>query len=295
MSAINVLNIHQFGQEKHSSDLYSNSFSEHLKRNENLIRTPHKHDFYLCVVFTKGTGIHEIDFNSYKIEAGSVFFLKPGQTHFWKFTSSPEGYIFFHSQEFYNLSFSTKDLTQFPFFYSYKSTPSLHLKTSELKKIVPKFKNINNEFHESLPYKNQKIASLINTTYIDLARHYSIEASNLGLISPHYLSIFRALENNIELYFHTEYTASFYAEKLNISAKHLNRITRETVNKTTTELITDRVILEAKRLIVHSNNQLSKIAELVGYEDYAYFSKVFKSKTKRTPSEFRNDYRNLNS
>ena len=293
MSTINVLNIRQFGQEKQSKDVYSNSFSKHIKRNEDLIKTPHKHNFYLCVVFTQGSGIHEIDFNSYKITPGSVFFLKPGQTHFWRFTSPPEGYIFFHSQEFYNLAFSTKDLTQFPFYYSYKSNPAIHLETPELNEIVTHLKKINTEFYQSFPYKNQKIACLLNITYIDLARYYSLAESNISITSPHYLSMFRKLENTIEAFFKTDKTAKFYAEKLNISTKHLNRITKETVNKTTTELITDRVILESKRLIVHSNNQLSMIAELVGYEDYAYFSKVFKSKTKKTPLEFKKSYLKL--
>ena len=57
--------------------------------------------------------------------------------------------------------------------------------------------------------------------------------------------------------FVTEKTVKFYADALNITTKHLNRVTRATINKTTSEFILDRVILEAKRLIVHSNNSLS--------------------------------------
>jgi len=55
-------------------------------------------------------------------------------------------------------------------------------------------------------------------------------------------------------------------------------------------LITERVLLESKRLIVHSDNSLSAIAEILGYEDYAYFSKVFKAKTNMTPLEFKKSY-----
>ena len=103
----------------------------------------------------------------------------------------------------------------------------------------------------------------------------------------------RQLEQNIESYYKENKSAAFYASTLNITPKHLNRITKTTLNKTTTELITERILLEAKRLIVHSNNSLSNIAELLGYEDYSYFSKIFKKHTKITPIQFKKKYQQL--
>ena len=82
----------------------------------------------------------------------------------------------------------------------------------------------------------------------------------------------------------------FYANKLNITTKHLNRVVKETVNKTTNQLITERVIIEAKRLIVHSNSSLFAIADTLGFKDYAYFSRYFKNRVKVTPLEFRKRY-----
>jgi len=70
-----------------------------------------------------------------------------------------------------------------------------------------------------------------------------------------------------------------------------NRITKNTINKKSSELISERIILEAKRLLVHSEDSLADIAEFLGYEDYAYFSRVFKLKTKSSPSDFRNHYK----
>lgn len=83
----------------------------------------------------------------------------------------------------------------------------------------------------------------------------------------------------------------FYADKLNITTKHLNRITKETLYKTTTDLITEKVILEAKRLLVHSPNTFSSISEMLGFSGYAYFSRVFKSRTGKTPLEFKRAYK----
>lgn len=290
MKDITILQIDQFEQEVPMSDFYSNDMKSHLKNNENHFYKPHSHDFFLCVIFTKASGIHEIDFNTYEVKTGSVFFLKPGQTHYWKFDELPEGYIFFHSQDFYELHFSKSKLEHFPFYNAHKNTPSLSLSPNQTKLLTSRFKDINTEYYQDLPYKKQKTASLINATYIDLARYYAAFEPIKNRTSLRYLETFRALEKAINDHYKTEKLAKFYADYLNISTKHLNRITKATLDKTTTDLITERVLLESKRLIVHSDNSLSAIAEILGYEDYAYFSKIFKAKTKMTPLKFKKSY-----
>ncbi len=291
LKTIPILNITQFEKEESLTDFYSNDLKKHLLKNKEIFHRPHKHDFFLCVCFLKGSGIHEVDFDSYTVSPGSVFFLMPGQTHYWKFDEQPEGYIFFHSQDFYEFHFSNKKLQQFPFYYSYNNPPYINLTIDNLTPLEYYFKEVNLEFHQSLPFSKQKIASLVDLIYIDLSRLYINEKTVHRSSTPIYLQTLSALETTIEAFYKTEKSAKFYAEKLSISTKHLNRITKTTLNKTTTELITERILLEAKRLIVHSNNSLSLVGQSLGYEDYAYFSKVFKSKTHKTPMEFRKEYR----
>ncbi|WP_411030713.1 AraC family transcriptional regulator [Spongiimicrobium sp. 3-5] len=290
MKSIPILNIEQFEQEESLADFYSNNLAPHLAKNKEIVHKPHRHNFFLCVLFTKGSGLHEIDFSAYPVTPGSVFFLKPGQTHSWNFNSTPEGYIFFHTQNFYELYFSNKKLVQFPFFYSYKNPPNLLLGPDNLRAVASRFKEINTEYNESLVYKKQKLASLVNLAYIELTRFYAGFEPQKKMLSSTYLNTLDALENKIERYYKTEKSAKFYAESLNVTSKHLNRIVRTTLNKTTTELINERILLEAKRLIVHSENSLASISEILGYEDYAYFSRVFKLKTNSTPLEFKKSY-----
>ena len=73
-----------------------------------------------------------------------------------------------------------------------------------------------------------------------------------------------------------------------ISEKHLNRICKECLNKTTSDLIMDRIMLEAKRMLVHSTKSVPEIAEQLGYLDSSYFSRLFKKKCGKTPIEFAN-------
>ncbi|AUP77462.1 AraC family transcriptional regulator [Flavivirga eckloniae] len=290
MKPIPVLNIKQFEQDVPISDFYSSDLTSHLERHKDFFHKPHSHDFFLCVIFSKGSGIHEIDFNTYSIKPGSVFFLRPGQTHYWKFDSPPKGYIFFHKQDFYELHFSKSKLEQFPFYYSHKNPPTLNLDSKNIEILESKFKDIYNEYCTDFLYKKQKIASLINTTYIDLTRHYNAIESIKKETSLAYVETLRSLEKLIDNHFKAEKSATFYANQLNITSKHLNRITKATLGKTTTDLITERIILESKRLMVHSNNTLSSISELLGYEDYAYFSRVFKLKVGKTPLAFKKSY-----
>lgn len=290
MQHIPILNIEQFEKEESLADFYSNDLQQHLKKNAQIIHKPHKHDFFLCVLFRKGSGVHEIDFNTYPIQPGSVFFLKPGQTHFWNFDSTPEGYIFFHTPDFYELYFLNRKLSQFPFYYSLKNPPDLVLTSEELESAAVRFKEINIEYHQDSAYKKQKLISLVNLAYIDLTRHYANYEPIEKVLSSTYLQALERLENIIEECYKAEKSAKFYADKLHITPKHLNRITKVTLNKTTTELITERVLLEAKRLIVHSGNSLTEVAETLGYEDYAYFSRVFKLKTGKTPLGFKKTY-----
>ena len=287
-----VLNIDQFHNSKPLNGLYVNSFSNHIKLNKDLLNKPHSHDFYLCVIFTEGTGTHEIDFNSHAINPGKIFFLKPGQTHFWKFKAKPEGFIFFHSQEFYEIKFLDHRLKAFPFFTSYQNPPFLELVQEKIKGYEEKFQDIYNEYKQNNFFKELKTVSLINSLYIDLTREYTSNSNLETLFSSNYLKILENLEILINNNFYSQKLPKFYSNHLNITTKHLNRVIKETIGKTTSQLISERIILEAKRLIVHSDNNLSNIAITLGFSDYAYFSKVFKSKTGLTPINFRKKYSN---
>jgi AraC family transcriptional activator of pobA len=78
----------------------------------------------------------------------------------------------------------------------------------------------------------------------------------------------------------------FYAGKLDISSKRLNQILKEKLHKTGTQIIHDRIILEAKRLIIHSEHTIKQISYELGFSDRPYFSRFFKKQTGQTPEEF---------
>lgn len=279
-----ILKIDQFGHDHENISIYANKLPAHLKEHH-FIHTAHKHDFYLTVLFTKGKGTHEIDFISYDVKPGSVFLMKPGQTHNWKLSKDIDGYVFFHSAEFYNLHFHSHYLHDYPFFSSFQNTPLLHIKKKRQKGMENLFHTILEEYKSEKILREQKILLLISEIYVEVTRDYVPTKSNQA--SQIYLSTYTEFEKLVdEKYKHLK-SPKEYASVLNITERHLNRICKSCMNKTSTDIITDRVVLEAKRLLVSADLSVSEIAAELGYFDNSYFTRLFKLKTKETPVIFR--------
>jgi AraC family transcriptional regulator, transcriptional activator of pobA len=136
----------------------------------------------------------------------------------------------------------------------------------------------------------QKIASLINVLYIDLARKYLSkelrEKQNL-----YFLAKVKKLEDLIDQHFRKVKSPKEYARMMHMSKKQLNRICKLCLNKTTTDLIAYRIILEAKRMLVFTKESVSEIVAELGYTHNSYFFRFFKKKTLKTPVEFIKEFR----
>lgn len=97
----------------------------------------------------------------------------------------------------------------------------------------------------------------------------------------------RQFEQLLSLYYKTERFPSFYADKLNISTNYLSRICREMRNCTAGDMIRNRVLIEAERLLYHTFNTVSEISYILGFESCSYFITFFKKKYGQSPEEFR--------
>lgn len=264
---------------------YSRTISTHFKIHNDIVKGPRVYTFYVGILFTGGRGIFEIDFNTHIIKPGSVFMLSPGQVRNIDTLEEIDGIFFFHTKEFYELYFTHEKIDKYPFYTS-------NLNSSQV--IIPKKDRVKIEglFHEmNMTYENmdimrfQKICALLNLLYIELTRIY-IPRKVRAQQNHSQLSLLKKLEEFIETNYKRIKLPKDYASMLNMTPKNLNRICKATLNKTVTELISDRVILEAKRLLIYSTLSVTQIADELGYEDNAYFFRLFKKKTGLTPNEF---------
>ena len=142
---------------------------------------------------------------------------------------------------------------------------------------------MSNEYAAQTPDWNM-IRPLLSAFLYELSRIGRSTKKNLGHLHYGRLESLRAL---IEANYTTETSSAFYASALNVTAKRLNIITRELVGRTVTQMVHDRIILEAKREISLSQDSVKQIAYRLGFEDPSYFTRFFRCEVGVAPNVFR--------
>lgn len=281
-----VYSIQDFNAFSQAGVFYANTFKRHIHFHD-FTNKPHKHDFYLFFLFTSGKGVHEVDFERYPVKPGSVFLLQPGQMHSWTLSKDTDGFVFFHTKEFYDRAFTTGSISDYPFYSSLNTTPTLQLEGKAYATLRGYLKEICAEYIKEEKLKFRKLHALVNLVYIELSRLYANAAITFR---ENYLSRLRAFETLIDIHFKDVKYARDYAAMMSISEKHLNRISQTCVHKTSSDLISARIILEAKRMLMHSRLSVKQVGDALGYKDKSYFTRFFKKHTGETPLEFSRKY-----
>lgn len=294
MSEIKLLKINDFKNKEPENSFYANTIPNHLLLHHSRIEKPHKHNFYAVFLFTQGSGTHEIDFQKYLVKPGSVFFLYPGQTHSWELSDDVNGYLFFHTEDFYEMAYVNNSIKDFPFFESNYSDKCIYLTNNQSESIEQLFKTLLLETGKEEWKKKQLILAYLTQIYIYLNRFVETQSPINFTNLRHYQSVFSKFEKLVDHYFTEKKSASEYADLLNITQKHLNRIVKSITTKTTTEIITERIVLEAKRQLLYTDKTLNEVALNLGFTDYTYFSRLFKKQVAITASSFRKLYKNEN-
>ncbi|ADV48193.1 transcriptional regulator, AraC family [Cellulophaga algicola DSM 14237] len=278
-----VYNIQNFNRNLGQQELYINTFSNHLINNS-FIESSHGHNFYLLVLFTKGSGVHKIDFNTFTISPGCIYTIQPGQVHSWKLSKDIDGYIMFYTKDIYNLYFGAKRVEDYPFYQASTNISEVCLNEAELSAIEVYFKLLVKENFANNTRKLDKLLNLIDIIHIEISRK-QLQENNVELHS--YSQKMQEFNIFLDRYYAVEKSPAFYASKMNITLKHLNRICKYVLNKTVTALIAEKVVIESKRMLTFSDKPVGEIAQELGYENYSYFSRLFKKYTKTVPSKFR--------
>lgn len=287
MNPIKVLDIQLFQKINQSAEFYCNKLQDHLRESHKHIERPHRHNFYMIMCITKGCGIHDIDFTTYPVNVGRIYFMSPGQVHSWQLSEDVEGYIFFFSKAFFDLHYADLQLKAFPFFASVNFSRSLQLGNEDFSDIVANFENIRTESLNTFLLRDYQIRnSIVNILILASRRFLENSKKSEIAVSSTYMNTFQEFENLIEEHFLDKKSVSYYAELLHISAKHLNRISQLVIGLKASEVIAKRTILEAQRMLVYLDDSLGDIAFRLGFEEYPYFARFFKKHTGHSPSDF---------
>ena len=287
MKTIPVYNINKFNSKTEKTIQFQiEVFDIHRKFK---VTYPHRHDdFYEILFLTQGEGVHTIDFQHHQIKPFSIFFLSPGQIHELELSEDVKGFIFLFTSSFYH--FNKTDpykLFELPFFYnlSEEMLPIYLGNEIERQIFIAFFQKAITENQLKLPDYEEVIRALLDLILIQSKRIYQVgtmnEQTHKGRI------LVKRFKQLIEEKCQENLSVKQYADLLTITPNHLSETVINVMGRTSTDLINDRMLMEIKRYLTHTDLGISEIAYKLNFSDQSYFSKYFKKLTKFSPLEFR--------
>lgn len=286
-AAIPIYDIQSFSSYKNDGILVSR-IGSYVQQHQHLHKA-HRHSFYHLVLFTQGSGQQQIDFKNFAVQRNLIYFMIPGQVHSWNFTTEPEGYVInFATNYFSNLLLNPSYLQQFTFFDGNPDEQVIQLQPEISDKIIQILEEILSQGEQRVVVNDDWVRLTLLRLFTEIARVTTGQQKPIGnSYNYRLLKNFRAL---IDENFATLKLPKQYAELLYITPNHLNAVCNDLLGVAAGKLIRDRIILEAKRLLINVDLRVVEIAEKLNFQDQSYFVKFFKRYEGITPDKFRKQF-----
>lgn len=251
-----------------------------------------RREFYK-ISLLRGRGVYHYADKSVEVSGSTLIFFNPTVPYtFEMFNDDSTGYFCIFREAFFTerIRGGIKDLPMFV----RGNKPSYALNKKQDQHVSQIFEKMLEEIGSDYMYKYDLIRN-----YIMEMVHYSLKmqpTENLYRHSDANARITTVFTELLERQFPIETpsqrftlrSASDFAKQLSVHVNHLNRAIRTTTGRTTTEHILERILVEAKALLTHTNWNIAEISYCLGFEEPAHFNHFFKKQTSVTPSMFRN-------
>lgn len=255
--------------------------------------SPNRREFYKIFHMTGGTGILTIGLHRYEVGPGDIAFLHPDEIMSWQSTSRQTGGYFclIHPNYFgHDLDHVQLLLRRYPHLKPSRAVVRLNPEQSQA--IDHFFSVIYREARGSNEDKRQAIVLHLQLLLLEAQRAGRVATGVEATESYGYIYGFLSL---LESSFHIRQkdslvrirNASEFAEQLNVHPNYLNALVKEHTGKTLREHIQERLLYEAKTLLVQTDWDINSIGYSLGFSGHAAFTTFFKKKAQISPSTFR--------
>ncbi|NTS42964.1 helix-turn-helix domain-containing protein [Flavisolibacter sp. BT320] len=270
-------------------DLLAERFGAYLAKHYRHLHRPHRHSFFHLVLFTKGAGWHTIDFEKFDVVPYQVYFMRPGQVHSWHFEGEVDGYIVHFNEELFAAFLQNGHyLERFSFFQGTAANSICQLPEESHVAAAAIFETILQEIEAGEEQNLDMIRLKLLEFFIRVERLCGGKVkANVPLQK---LTVLRGFQNLIDKHFRELKLPKDYAELLYVTPNHLNALCQDLLGRPAGDLIRDRVLLEAKRLLTNADMTVAEIAYDLNFGDNSYFSRFFKKNVGVTPEGFRKTF-----
>ncbi|MFS8202729.1 helix-turn-helix domain-containing protein [Streptomyces sp. CWNU-52B] len=247
----------------------------------------HRIDFHVVLLFRGGPVRHMIDFDEYEAGDGEILWIRPGQVHRFSAPADYRGTVLIMQPGF--LPRATVEATGL---YRYDLPPLLRPDPAQRTALENSLTQLEREYVDTgtLPL-SLHTAVLRHTLTAFLLRLAHLAAGAADTAHEQADSTFTRFREAVEKGFATNHSVSAYADALGYSRRTLVRAVRAATGETPKGFIDKRVVLEAKRLLAHTDLPIGRVGAVVGFPDAANFSKFFTQHTGTTPVTFRAELR----
>jgi len=246
----------------------------------------HLHDFEELIIVTEGSLEHFIDFKVEIVTAPVACYVSMGKMHKLVPHENLRGWVVNYKSEFIPES-------KLNFYSNFFETTNVSLAQNNcIIRIIELCRIIQNEYkQDDIDY--QTISHLTSglISMIDAERKRNLVLDTTTKSSQ--ITVFNTFLKILEENYRRAEGVAFYADKMNMSDRNLNIICKNNFQKSVSEIIETRKLIEAKRMLLHTDKSVSEIGFELGYNEKSYFTRVFHNKTDITPTEFREMSRNI--
>jgi AraC-like DNA-binding protein len=238
----------------------------------------------------EGAGNLQVDFAAYDLQKDAVLFLSPFQPFSIKAETSVKGLIIdFHTDFFCLMKHQKEAAFCGLLFNNIYDPPFITLSDKEAALFELLTEQLIEEVQKNELAQHELLVSILKIMMIHSCRLRLVQQASAreSLQENDHPYVLQNLKEAIDKHFREKHSANEYAEVLNISAKALAKITKQHFNKTLTDLIAERIVIEAKRDLYMTTKQVKEIAYDLGFKDEYHFSRYFKNNTTVSPVIYR--------
>jgi len=255
------------------------------------------HDFYKISFVNNFNGYIQIGNNRFTGKNGILYFVEPGQVYSCNSTNPWEGFQVLIHPDIFKHYFNHKNIGNYDFF-SYEVNESLLLNNEEEKQISQLLEMAWEEFNQpkdkfSIPIILSYISSLLNLTDRFYARQFNTRKKLHNQLSKDFLRLLKNYYPQKQGLTPQQPGVQYFAEKLHVTPNYLSDTIKHYTGKSALGVIHEHIIEEAKRQLATTQLTVSEISYQLGFEYPNYFSKLFKQKTKLSPTEYRKSVKNI--